>query len=107
MNGIGKLPNTLTWLPKHHNNRVTSGSAGRAGAPYTEAVPSATGPNPPEVTTPVSAPDQGTDIRSGVGPRMPNCGSPLLLTCVVKVNYKEWDGLNAEEEFPQGVSIKA
>ncbi len=39
-------------------------------------------------STPVSAPGQGTSIRSGVGSREPYCGSPLLLACVVKVNNK-------------------
>ncbi len=52
-------------------------------------------------TNPVNAPDQGTGIRSGVGPWALYCGSPLLLACVVKVNYEN-DGLNAEDEFPQG-----
>ncbi len=67
---------------------VTGGSAGRAGAPYTEAVPSPTGLIPPVATTPVSAPDQGTGKRSGVGPQVPYCSSPLLLACVVTMNYK-------------------
>ncbi len=67
---------------------VTGGSSGRAGAPHTEAVPSATDSNPPVITTAVSAPDQGTGIRSGVGPWALYCGSPLLLACVAKVNYE-------------------
>ncbi len=58
------------------------------GAPYTEAVLSATGLSPPEATTPVSAPDKGTGIRPGVGPRALYCSSTLLLACVVKVNYE-------------------
>ncbi len=37
---------------------VSGGSVGRAGAPYTEAVPSTMGSNPPAATM----------IRSGVGP---------------------------------------
>ncbi len=67
---------------------ATGGSIGRAGTPYTEAVPWATGLNPPVATTPVSAPDQSTGTRSGVGPRVPYCGSPLLPACVVEVNYE-------------------
>ncbi len=45
------------------------GSVGRAGTPNTEAVPSAAGSNPPVANTPVSAPEQDTGIRSGVGPQ--------------------------------------
>ncbi len=52
------------------------------------------------VNTPVSAPEQGTGKRSGVGPRALYCGSPLILACVLKVNY-EYDGLYAEDQFPQ------
>ncbi len=35
------------------------------------------------VNTPVSAPEQGTDKRSGVGPQALYHGSPRLLMCVV------------------------
>ncbi len=65
-------------------NVATGGSVGRAGTLYTEAVPLATGLNPPVATTP----DQSIGMTSGVGSQAPYCGSPLLLAYVVKVNYK-------------------
>ncbi len=36
----------------------------------------------------LSRPGYGTGIRSGVGPWVLYCHSPLLLVCVVKVNYE-------------------
>ncbi len=59
-----------------------------AGAPHIEAGPLARDSNPPVATTPVSAPEQGTGTRSGVGLWASCCSSPLLLACVVKVNYQ-------------------
>ncbi len=38
-------------------------------------------------------------LRSGVGTWTLCHGSPLLLVCIVKVNFTE-DGSNAEDQFP-------
>ncbi len=37
------------------------------------------------VNTPISAPDQGTDKRSGVSLRVLYCGCSLLLVCLIRV----------------------
>ncbi len=67
------------------------------------SVPSAMGLIPPVATTPVSAPVQGTGIRSGVGPRAPYCGSPLLLACVVKLTVNRM-GQMQRMNFPKGIN---
>ncbi len=52
------------------------------------------------VNTPVSASDQGPAEGSGVGLQALYSSSPLLLLCVVQVNY-EYDGSNPDDQFPQ------
>ncbi len=64
----------LSFLYKRFAVSKADGSVGRADAPHAEAVPSATGLNPPVATTP----DQGVGKRSEVGPGVSYCG-PLLL----------------------------
>ncbi len=55
------------------------------------------------VHTPVSAPEQGTGNRAGVGPRALCCDSPQLLVCIFKVFYEE-GGSNAEDQFPKRIN---